>query len=141
MGIRASERGFSLIELGVLVAILAALAAFALPRFASLEVEARAAATQAFEGNLKSGAALAHALWLAQGQPPTVSMESATITLVNGYPNLATIDEVVSDLSSFTYDAATGVFTRVGTTENCTVTYAEARPNARPSFDAELSGC
>ena len=42
--------GFTLIEVVVVITILAILAAFAVPRFASLEGQARLAATQALVG-------------------------------------------------------------------------------------------
>ena len=120
------QGGFTLIELVVVITILGILAAFAVPRFASLEVEARSAATQSLAGSVRSGAALAHALWLAQGQPATVVMEGATITMVNGYPNRTTIDDTLSDISGFAYNAGTGVFTKTGAAATCTVTYNEA---------------
>ena len=63
------QGGFTLIELVVVVTILGILAAFAVPRFASLEGQARLASTQALAGSVRSGASLAHALWLAQGDP------------------------------------------------------------------------
>jgi len=115
-----------LIELVVVITILGILAAFAVPRFASLEVQARTASRDAIGGSVRSGAALAHALWLAQGQPATVTMEGQVITMVNGYPNLATIDDTISDLTGFTYAPATGVFLRTGGAATCTVTYAQA---------------
>jgi MSHA pilin protein MshA len=110
------------------------LAAFAVPRFASLEGQARLAAIQALGGSVRSSAALAHALWLAQGQPATVTMEGApvAIAMTNGYPDLATIDDTISDLSGFSYVAATGVFSKTGAAATCTVTYTAAPANGAP---------
>jgi MSHA pilin protein MshA len=135
-----NQAGFTLIELVVVITIFGILAAFAVPRFASLEVEARSAATQALAGSVRSAAALSHALWLAQSQPATVSMEGAIITLANGYPNLATIDDTLSDLSGFSF--AAGVFSKDGTTANCTATYAEAAAaGAAPTITPVVTGC
>jgi MSHA pilin protein MshA len=108
------------------ITILGILAAFAIPRFASLDTQARTAARDALAGSVRSGAALSHALWLAQGQPANVTMEGQTITMVNGYPNLATIDDTIGDLTGFTYAAGTGIFTKTGAAATCTVTYAQA---------------
>ena len=66
---RRIEGGFTLIELVVVITILGILAAFAVPRFASLEGQARLAATQALAGSVRSGASLAHALWLGSRRP------------------------------------------------------------------------
>src|SRR5688572_32583929 len=86
------QDGFTLIELVVVITILGILAAFAVPRFASLEGQARVAATQSLAGSLRSGASLAHALWLAQGDPnaASVTMEGQVIAIVNGYPDAET---------------------------------------------------
>ena len=138
-GVRA---GFTLIEVIVVITILSILAAFAVPRFISQEAEARTAAAQALAGSLGSASALSHALWLAQGQPPTVAMEGATITIVNGYPNRATIGDALGDRSGFSYAPATGVFSKDGTASNCTVTYAEAAGVGRgPAINVVTTGC
>jgi MSHA pilin protein MshA len=134
MRTRAAQTGFTLIELVVVITILGILAAFAVPRFASLEVEARMAATQALAGSVRSSAALSHALWLATGQTSPISMEGQSIVMVNGYPDLGTIDDTLSDLNGFTYNAGTGVFSKTGGPGTCTVTYVQAGAGSTPTI-------
>jgi MSHA pilin protein MshA len=132
----------------VVITILGILAAFAIPRFAALESEARTASMEALQGSLRSGAALAHALWLAGGETSPVLMEGNSIVLVNGYPDLATIDDTLASLDGFLYDATTGVFSKTndGSTAvaNCTVTYSEATagpPVVPPTYLPTFGGC
>ena len=135
------QRGFTLIELVVVITILGILAAFAIPRFASLEGQARLAAVQGLAGSLRSGAALAHAMWLAQGGTGTVTMEGQVITMTNGYPNLATIQRTIVDISGFAVTTVTGArrFTKTtaaGTpVAGCFVSYTPPTgPNLPPTI-------
>jgi len=142
---RKSSAGFTLIELVVVITILGILAAFAIPRFANLEVEAREAAVQGLGGSVRSAATLAHSLSLATGAAVAdpVTMEGTAVAMANRYPTLASIDDALLDTTGFTYDAATGVFTKDGATTpaNCSVTYAQAAANSSPTITVDVTDC
>jgi MSHA pilin protein MshA len=151
---KASQtRGFTLIELVVVITILGILAAFAVPRFVALDGQARSATISALAGSVKSSAALARGLAMASGTAATgsVSMEGQSITLVNYYPDAATVASAVNTATSdFTFvagsPAATGtaVWTKVGATTpaNCTVSYTPAlTATSAPTVSSNTAGC
>lgn len=132
---RSSQQGFTLIELIVVLVILGILAAFAIPRFANVNADARVAAMQGLAGSLRSSSALVHGLALARGQTGptgTVPLEGSTVTLVNGYPtaSAAGIEATVLNLEGFAVTHGAGVSTfrpiSLAATTTCVVTYAEA---------------
>jgi MSHA pilin protein MshA len=144
------EGGFTLVELVVVVTILAILAGFAIPRFTSLDGQERLAATQALAGNVRSGAALSHALWLDEGDPSSlnVTMDGQPIAMVYGYPDAAAIADTLVEHTGFllTMPGGKAVFTKKSPSgapiANCFVTYTPpAAANEAPQVVATTGGC
>lgn len=145
------QAGFTLIELVIVIVILGILAAFALPRFIDLSTDARVASVNGVAGSVRAAAALAHAQWLVDSQPATITMEGNTIDIVNGYPaagNDTTQDIIFTllDTSGYTLSETTATasqlqLTNAPTPATCSITYNEAAANAFPIIDVDPSGC
>ena len=133
---RSSQQGFTLIELIVVLVILGILAAFAIPRFANVNADARVAAMQGLAGSLRSSSALVHGLAIARGKTAptgdTVPLEGAEVNLVNGYPEASAdgIEKTVLNLEGFAVTHAGGVSTfrpiSLPAATTCVVTYTAA---------------
>jgi MSHA pilin protein MshA len=134
------QSGFTLIELVLVIVILGILAAAALPRFSDLSTQARLAAVNGLAGSVRGAAAVAHSTQLARGLASNasgVSIDGATVDFSGGYPTTATIDDMLSDFTGFTFNGA-GTFTA---TTNCTVAYAASVGGAFPVVTITSSGC
>jgi MSHA pilin protein MshA len=140
----ALQRGFTLIELVVVIIILGILAAFAVPRFMGLDQQARIASVNSLVGTLRSASAMAHGVWLAQGAPAApITIDGQVITFTNGYPNAASIGSLLAagttsanGLAGTFATPAAGTFQLNGapTPANCEVTYVAALANAEPTI-------
>jgi len=151
----SKSRGFTLIELVVVITILGILAAFAVPKFVALDSQARTATISGLAGSVKSAASLARSLAMASGNPASVPMEGAAVpvTLLNNYPD-STATGIAAAVNSnngangdFTFTAGAGAgaatWTKNGapTPANCVVSYTPAAVGSTPTVATTTTGC
>ncbi|MFT6194287.1 MAG: MSHA pilin protein MshA [Cognaticolwellia sp.] len=82
----SKQKGFTLIELVVVIVILGILAATAVPKFIDLTTDARESVMKGVQGSINSAVNLAHAKALVEGSLTEIKIGSKYYALVNGFP-------------------------------------------------------
>ncbi|GAC29621.1 prepilin-type N-terminal cleavage/methylation domain-containing protein [Brumicola pallidula] len=165
----SKQKGFTLIELIIVIVILGILAVTAAPRFIDLQADAKESTLNGIRASLQGGSQLVYAKAAINGllkgteaAPAMVPLrvdssgDAVTISTVYGYPNAVTVTGNANVVEFVDLDSAKFNITNADTPEGnfivalgnagvetgeCYVRYTNALENASPIITVVATGC
>ena len=149
------QSGFTLIELVIVIVVLGILAALAVPRFISLQREARIAVVDSLFNSVRSGANIVYAKSAALGESGNATGfldidgpgPGGFVNTVFGYPDAtqAAMTALFDNLSpryAFSNTSATTLVISTDGIATCAVTYVRpAAAGSTPIITRNITGC
>lgn len=86
-----NNRGFTIVELVVVILLLGIVATVALPRFIDATDEARLSVAQHTTGAFVEALNNVRSEWFAKGKPPNLTVDAKNLTFVNDWPHPTTL--------------------------------------------------
>ena len=136
------QRAFTFTELLIVVAVLAMLAAAAVPRFAAINKDIRAGAVEALATNVQSSAHLTNRIWLSNGRSARLTVDGRMLEMRFGYPTESSIREVVVSSGDFLFKVGYWQHRELLSAPGCAVLYIPPpNPESEPVVISYTDGC
>ncbi len=136
------QRAFTYSELLIVVAVLAILAAAAVPRYMTINSEIRAGAVEALAVNVQSSAHLTNRIWLSNGQLARLTVDGQVLEMRFGYPTERSISEVVINSGDFMFKDGYFKHRELLSEQGCAVLYIPpSNPESSPVVIPYTDGC
>ncbi|HZX22053.1 MAG TPA: type II secretion system protein [Woeseiaceae bacterium] len=137
-----SQKGLTALELLIVVAIIAMLAAVAVPRFSLLDREAREQAVVSLADGVRSSAEITHRVWSAAGRPDTLTFQGEELRFVHGYPVEQAIAHAVIGPGGFRQNNGVWMHEDARSALDCGVVYLPPATEGVPAtVNAYTAGC
>lgn len=141
------QKGFTLIELVMVIVILGILAAVAIPRYVNMQTEARTASVNGIAGGLRSAVAVARAKYIVVGNTAavTVDMDGTAVTCnaATGIPTgvAGGIGAAMQDTSGFTIDYTVPAAVTFRPTNGGSATCQASYNGTTGAVSTDVTGC